>query len=81
VTALDRRESESWVEYRGGGACPAIYPMVPLEIGPGQSVSSVVGVSEPGIYRIRIGPESSGAADQWAVTSNSFTVRPFGART
>jgi hypothetical protein len=80
MTALDRREGESWAEYRGDG-CPAIYPMVSLEIGPGQSVSSVLVVWEPGVYRIRIGTESSGASDQWTVTSNSFTVRPFGART
>jgi hypothetical protein len=79
MTAVDRREGEAWSEYRGDG-CPAIYAMIPLEIGPGQSVSSVLVVWEPGSYRIRIGT-SSGASDQWTVTSNSFTVRPFGART
>jgi hypothetical protein len=77
VAVVDVWEDSRWSQY-GGGICLASVSMISVELPPGASHASQTAISEPGIYRLRVGvAQDPGATARWAVTasSNPFQIR------
>lgn len=75
MTGIDREDRGGWMHY-AGDACPAVYPMAPIAIAPGETFRSARSIGRPGRYRLRVGVSASPAGRvQWAITSNAFTVQ------
>lgn len=75
MSALDRWDGERWVQ-RSGDMCITIHPMHPLELPSGASAATSRSVTEPGLYRLRVGVAAAPGADvDWSTISSRFEVR------
>ncbi len=70
---LERAEGMRWALY-ASGVCLAIYPMIPLTLGPGDRRTTSLTVQDAGRYRFRISAGNSPGISTY-VASAPFDVR------
>lgn len=75
--SVERRSGERDWQEESGVACLAHVSMVPVEIAPGDRGSRVVGIREPGTYRLRTFFTASRSGERLVTqVSDPFVVEP-----
>jgi hypothetical protein len=72
---IDGRAGSGWqLLWQRGTICPAIYPMTPLSLAPGERARSPITLPS-GTYRVRVPHAIAGRpADDHTAASNAFTI-------
>ncbi|HEX6940369.1 MAG TPA: hypothetical protein VF158_13225 [Longimicrobiales bacterium] len=75
LAAIDRLTDAGWVRH-ASDACLAIYPMVPIEIAPGDTLRGRRSIAGAGRFRLRIGARAGrDDRERWDAASNAFTIQ------